>query len=184
MSTLVRNRQHRALPLLLASALATISCSPAVGGADGRAGVERDARTTSAMVVSANQIASDVGAEVLRNGGNAIDAAIATGFVLAVDLVALSVAVVGSGVQARAHLRLLPLHSLQVRAGDRLQLPLQVVHRAGQRDHLAGGGRLNFGEEPPRRAPGGPSGIPPGSSRSTSSPTTSARSFRTSGARS
>ncbi|HSK21476.1 MAG TPA: gamma-glutamyltransferase [Longimicrobiales bacterium] len=84
MTTLVTHRKRRALSLLFASALATISCSPAVGGADGRAGVDRDARTTSAMVVSANQIASDVGAEVLRNGGNAIDAAIATGFALAV----------------------------------------------------------------------------------------------------
>ena len=84
MITLATHRRQRTLPLLLASALATISCSPAVGGADGRAGIERDARATSAMVVSANQIASDVGAQVLRNGGNAIDAAIATGFALAV----------------------------------------------------------------------------------------------------
>ena len=36
------------------------------------------------MVVSASAIASDVGAQVLRDGGNAIDAAIATGFALAV----------------------------------------------------------------------------------------------------
>jgi gamma-glutamyltranspeptidase / glutathione hydrolase len=46
--------------------------------------VGRTLSTSGGMVVSANEIASRVGAEVLRAGGNAVDAAIATGFALAV----------------------------------------------------------------------------------------------------
>jgi gamma-glutamyltranspeptidase/glutathione hydrolase len=44
----------------------------------------RPAHAKKAMVVSVHQEASKVGAEIMRQGGNAVDAAVATGFALAV----------------------------------------------------------------------------------------------------
>jgi gamma-glutamyltranspeptidase/glutathione hydrolase len=84
-----RSRGSVAAVALLAAALAAGCLQPDRPAArvDPRvnpAAVGRTVRTDRGVVVSANEIASRVGADVLRAGGNAVDAAIATGLALAV----------------------------------------------------------------------------------------------------
>ena len=58
--------------------------APAARGAWPFTGHARVAEAPKAMVVSGSPIASEVGRDVLRRGGNAVDAAVAVGFALAV----------------------------------------------------------------------------------------------------
>ena len=54
-------------------------CGPAFSSAS-----SQPVRSKRGMVVSASSIASEVGANILRNGGSAIDAIVATAFAMAV----------------------------------------------------------------------------------------------------
>ena len=71
--------------LLLPLLFVVLACQPSGEAPPSAVEVSHDTqRATEGMVVSANAIASEVGARVLQEGGNAVDAAIATGFALAV----------------------------------------------------------------------------------------------------
>jgi len=71
--------------LLHLTALRAQDAAPDDAGKNAIATVnEQPVRTKHAMVVSIHHLATDAGVEMLKDGGNAIDAAVATGFALAV----------------------------------------------------------------------------------------------------
>jgi len=79
----------KSLKSFVLTSIIVISCSPAF--ADNSLFLNKDSRfhpvvSDRGMVVSQEAIASRVGADILAAGGNAIDAAVATGFALAVTL--------------------------------------------------------------------------------------------------
>jgi gamma-glutamyltranspeptidase / glutathione hydrolase len=72
------------LPVFFTIALALYPQSPPAPSAQQAEWPSQPVRSAKAMVVSDEKLASDVGAEIMKRGGNAIDAAVAVGFALAV----------------------------------------------------------------------------------------------------
>jgi gamma-glutamyltranspeptidase / glutathione hydrolase len=69
---------------LLRNIVLVVGLAPLVAGSVAEAASMRPVAAEKAMVVTAQHLATEVGVDVLRRGGNAIDAAVAVGYALAV----------------------------------------------------------------------------------------------------
>ena len=74
----------RAAPCALTGALALLLSGPSVARADPATFRAQAVTATNGMVVAQEAIAARIGADILRKGGNAVDAAVAVGFTMAV----------------------------------------------------------------------------------------------------
>src|ERR1700733_15288806 len=75
---------YKAAALALIAAFALLSVGPSAGRAEPAIFHAQAVTAANGMVVAQEAIAARVGAEILRKGGNAIDAAVAVGFTMAV----------------------------------------------------------------------------------------------------
>lgn len=79
----------RRFPVVVITAFLFFAPQPATSAQEGSTNIltyrgEQPVRARHGMVVSVHHLASDAGVDILRAGGNAVDAAVATGFALAV----------------------------------------------------------------------------------------------------
>jgi gamma-glutamyltranspeptidase/glutathione hydrolase len=82
--SVIHLRSFKFAPLALAGALALLYLAPGEGHADPDIGRAQAVTAANGMVVAQEALAARVGVGILQSGGNAIDAAVAVGFAMAV----------------------------------------------------------------------------------------------------